>query len=1026
MAYILQEDGVVHDPQTALPMLVAETPAWYAWLAHESRFTFASQQGAFLARKERPANGRGDQYWRAYRKSRGKLYRVYVGKSEHVTVARLHAVAQELARRVEHGNCANGTSRRRAGAQSRQTDQPILSAAQQNIPVQITSLLLHTKMQIPPFPQSLVARPRLIQLLNHGATKRLILISAAAGSGKTTVLSEWAHHSSSLVAWLTLDPDDNDHVRFWSYLITALKQATIDSVMPALQTLRSFAPPTHRDALIELLNGLNGEARDIVIILDDYHLIDTPAIHDSLCFFLEHLPAHVHLVLATRADPPIPLGQWRARDWLFELHATDLRFTLDEAATFFQQTEHLSLSEPDLTTVVERTEGWVAGLRLAALAAHGNQDVSHIVASFHGNHHLIMNYLLDDILAHQPEAVRRFVLATSVLDRLTAPLCDWLTDEGNGQAMLAHLEHAHLFLTALDGDGAWYRYHHLFTEALRSRLRQEQPARFRTLHRQASVWYERQALRHEAVQHALVAEDFERAADLMDSLVDGMVQQNEFAGLQNWLDLLPAPVLAQRPRLFLACIQVCIAGGQLARAEHYIQDLEHWGCQEHESSAALRGKLAALQAQLLSVRGQAQEALVVAHQAQALLPENDQVWRLHVASTMGGAYLHAGQYREAEQVFRDVFTSCLRQQDIHRAIATLHPLGQAQLLSGRLDLVNVTYLQGLHLASQHGLSQSAVAGHLHAGRGNLLYEWNDLAGAEEHLLAGIELAQRGDHRIQTLECTLTLADVRQAQGKMPEALALLQQAHDLAEQTGDLFYVDFVRRRPVTLWLAHHDVEAASRCASASGLYQFGEARDVTELPSTFFLLIELLTLAQLYIAQRDLPRAERLLSQIEVLLAGGQHTRRRIQWRVLQALALHAERRFAEAEAALACALELAEPMRYIRTFVDLGDALIPLCTTLLRSRPLARYSHGYLRQLLATLGAPARTNETPARDLLTGRELTVLRCLVEGNSDREIARCLVMTENTVKTHTRRIYRKLDVHSRTQAVAFARQHGWF
>lgn len=1030
MKYIVKEDAQLYMEHSVTSLLVVESPAWFAWLEEETLFTFQGQQGTFSARKERVAHGRGGFYWRAYRKKQGKLCRVYLGKNEQVTMARLNAVAQELTRRL-------------GAAENRRAEQkvPLPSQSATAVPRMIgksyqlsrdgaAHLLLRTKLHIPVLQARLVERNRLIQQLNRGVRQRLVLLSASAGSGKTTLLSAWARQSSARVAWIALDREDNDPVRFWSYILAALQQASFGAVAPLQEMLRSLPLASLMLVLSELLNILDEVTGEVVIILDDYHLIEAQTIHDSLVFFLGHLPAHVHLVLASRHKLPFSVAQLRARRQLVELHTADLSFTSTEVEVFFTQSEHLTLARSDLEILMERTEGWIAGLQLVALSLHAQQDTAQFIFSFKGSHRFIVNYLLDDVLERQPEDVRCFLLATSVLERFTASLCDTLTGEKNGKTMLAYLEQKNLLLFPLDDEGHWYRYHHLLAEALSSRVRQMHPERFCELHRLASIWYEEHALLEEAVQHALAATDAARAADLLERLVDTMLRQNEFVSVARWQELLPADLLPERPWLRLAWARIYIASGHLDWAEETLRDLEDSGIEKISTNAVdvFRGRVAALYAHLYGTRGEAQKSLFWASQALALLPGDDLEWQIGVRSAMGGAYLHAGNLIEAEQALGEVVSQILQEQDPYRALTILHPLGQTQVLLGRPGMANETYLRGIQIASRYGLMRSAVMGHIHAGRGDLLYEWNDLEGAQEHLVTGLELARRGENTIQALDCTLTLADVRQAQGRTRDAFALLQQAQELAHQTSDPFFLDFVRRRPVFLWLAANDVDSATRCARATGLFHYGEIDDIASLPSTFFLLIELMILVRLYLAQGALSRANRLLAQLQSPLVNGPNKRRRIQWLILHALVLHAEQHVPEATGELAQALELAEPLGYIRTFIDIGAAILPLLRTLHKLKPLANYSQNYVRRLLSALGASepedAFAERCAGAELLGEREFMVLRCLAQGYTDREIARYLVLAENTVKTHTKHIYSKLHVHSRTQAIARARELG--
>jgi LuxR family transcriptional regulator, maltose regulon positive regulatory protein len=1027
VAYLVQDDACVYEPHVATPMLAVETPAWYAWLERTSTFTFQGRQGIFTARKERVSNGRGDQYWRAYRRHKGKLHRVYLGKTAQLTLARLNDAAEALARRMD--GCGAATERT-VGAceqsiQSRARDLTDGRRTKQDRPAQ---QLLRTKLSLPMFHAHFLSRPHLVQRLQRGMKNRLVLLSASAGSGKTTLLSEWARQSSSLVAWLALDIDDNDPVRFWSYVVAALQQASLASVASLLQGLRSSSPTSLQSLLVELINMLDAEGRDIVIILDDYHLLEAPPLHDSLAFFLKHLPQHVHMVLASRSEPPFPLAQLRASGSLLELRSADLQFTPAEAKAFLCQSQPLSLKPAEVQALVERTEGWAAGLRLVSLALQEHADVSHFISQFTGSHRTVLEYLLNDVLEHQPEHIRRFLAHTSVLERFTASLCDAVTGEENGRAMLAFLAQKNLFLLSLDDEGTWYRYHHLLAEALSSSLRQDQPELFFALHRRASEWYERQNVPEEAIQHALASTDFEHGADLLEHHVEKLLHQSELTGVLRWLDLLPVHVLRERPWLLVAQARALIGSGHFEQAEQCLRNLECLGREkvaEHTQNM-FKGRIAALSTEISSVRGETQKALTYSHQALTLLSEDDLAWRIRVLQAMGEAYLHAGKLEEAQQILTETVASSLYNNDAQHALVTLHSLGQTQALLARPDLANASYLQGLQIASQYGLTHAAVMGHILVGRGHVLCEWNDLETAEAHLLTGITLARRGGHMIQALGGTLTLSRVKQAQGKMQEALAVSGQAQELARQMNDPFFMDFVARHPVGLWLAENKVEIAVRCAHASGLYTYGEIKDVTSLPSTYFLLIELFLLIQLYVAQGNLSEADRLLRQTRALVDAGQQPRWQIVWMVLCALVRQAQGQEEEAIHSLALALALAEPAGYIRTFIEMGKAMILLLNSLLHLKPLANYSQGYIRHLLVAAGEPLseQVQAVSLDDLLSAREWAVLRCLAQGYSNREIARQLVLTENTVRTHTKHIYSKLDVHSRTQAIARSKTLG--
>lgn len=1021
MSYLVREDAFVYQTPTSPPLLIVETPAWYAWLATVTAFTYTGREGTLSARKEAVAHGRGGTYWRAYRKSKGKLYRVYLGKSEHLTMERLSAAARKLAQRIELAATKREQSEQEAIFRS--------DEGQGTVPSCPTHPLLRIKWSIPALQPHLVARSQLVRRLDQGVkNSRLIVLSAMAGAGKTTLLSQWAGQSSALVAWVALDKEDNDPIRFWSYVTAALRKAPLDAMTYVERMLRALPVEELQSVLVELLNVLAGETREVVLVLDDYHLIEAQAIHDALVFCIEHLPAHMHLIVASRHDPPFALARLRLRRRLFELHSSDLSFTFEEARTFFAQTERVPLTDDDLIRLLEETEGWIAGLQVAALSLREQPDISRLLSSRTGQQRFLRHYLFEEVLGQQPPHVQHFLSATSVLDRFTIDLCDALTGERNGYEMLEYLLQKNLFLVPLSTERDWYRYHHLLTEALSSRLRQAEPERFLELHRQASMWYERQEMIEEALHHALAACEFERAADLLEQLVEMLLQRHEFTNLARWRGQLPPELMTRRPWLHLAWARMCIASGQLEQAASCLRHLETIDDAriKDEDLNTFRGRRAALAAHFATSRGEAQEALHCARQALALLPESDQEWRMGVQAAMGGAYLHGGRLVESEQVLSEVITYYLQHDHVYTALTISHTLGQAQVLLGRLDLAHKTYLRGIQIATEHGLTRSAVMGHIYAGYSIVLAEWNNLEMAQEYVEVGIELARRGANTIQELSCILTLSGVKLVKNEVQEALALLQQAEELARQINDPFFIDFVAHRPIIVWLYVNDIEAASRCASATGLYRYSEVEDIGSLPTTYFLFIELIMLIHLYFAQGDLPRAQRLLQQLQPLLATDQQLSRRIQWSILYALVLYAQQRTDEAIRALAQALELAELSGYVRTFIDGGPAIRPLLKLLSNLKPLAHYSLHYVRQLLAALGErPGEEKRDETGDSLLGeREFLVLHYLAQGYSDQEIARHLVLGTNTIKTYTKRIYSKLQVHSRTQAIARARELG--
>ncbi len=489
MTPMVQGNTLVYQQQGHDQVLVMGTPDWYAWLATASTFTFTSDISTFTVRKERAGNKRGGWYWKAYRTQHGKLSSIYLGKSEALTLERLNEAARTLAHISDIA--ATGDAR-----------VEMASPARTSI---LADPLLATRLHVPRPPSQLVRRSHLTERLQQAVERQLTLIAAPAGFGKTTLLSAWLQDAPVSAAWVSLDGGDDDPTRFWSYTFAAL-----DSVYPGLSAiglplLQSSQPPPLENILTAIINSLEAHSEELVLVFDDYHVINAQPIHASVTFLLDHLPTCLHLVIATRADPPLPLARLRTRGQLVEIRSTDLRFTREEVTSFLSQTSGLEFSTGDITALETRTEGWIAGLQLAALALQGRQDIAHFMQAFTGTHRFVVDYLTQEVLARQPAGVQSFLLETAILERLCGSLCEAVTGEPAGQAMLERLEEANLFLLPLDDERQWYRYHQLFAEMLRQRLQRKHPDRVAQLHQRASAWYAQHELIGEAIQHALAA-----------------------------------------------------------------------------------------------------------------------------------------------------------------------------------------------------------------------------------------------------------------------------------------------------------------------------------------------------------------------------------------------------------------------------------------------------------------------------------------------------------------------------------------
>ena len=860
--------------------------------------------------------------------------------------------------------------------------------------------LLATKLYMPPPRHDLVRRPRLTERLSAGLQGPLTLVVAPAGWGKTTLLSDWsaaqqeAHPSDTQgvtqaskargvpgsrghpsrprghprgtrpMAWLALDDGDNDLARFLRYLIAALQMLHSDLGRAALASLRSPQPPPTESLLTLLLNDLAALSQDVVLVLDDYHLIDTPAIHGALAFLLDHLPPQLHLVIATRADPPLPLARLRARGHVTELRAAALGFTAEEATEFLNHAMGLHLSADDVAALEARTEGWIAGLHLAALSLR-DRDWEHrhdFITALSGTHRYILDYLAGEVFDHQPPNVQRFLLHTSILGGLNSSLCDAVVGElagdtawGDGQTMLERLDDANLFVVRLDDNRTWYRYHHLFAGFLRERLRRERPDLIPELHRRASRWLEENGRLTYAAEHALSAEDFDEAARLIEQVIRPTIwQRGELRTLQRWLERLPQAVTRTRPRLSLDLAWALLWSARVDAIEPRLQDAEHAITSLPEAGrTAMRGEIAAIRAELARQRGEVATAIALARQALEDLPQDDRLARGATTGLLGQAQLLSGDAIAASHAFSEAVALGQAPDSITLALIASGRLVQAQALQGLLHQAAATYQQTLDLASNHAVPATPAVGVAQVYMAEVLREWNDLDAAEDLVRQGIaHCTQWAGLAGMALDGYVTLARLLQAHGDMEDAFAVLQQAEALGRDCHVAQYAERVAAARMRLWLStgvrgpvdhpaggagldvagdQPGIAAAMRWGDAreddtqrhpGGTRQASKARGVTgtdEKPG-YVDLLERLMLARLYIIQGRLDDAAALLGRLLETAEAGGMTGCVIEILVLRGLSLQGQGQTAQAMIALTRALSLAEPQGYVRLFVDAG----------------------------------------------------------------------------------------------------------
>jgi LuxR family maltose regulon positive regulatory protein len=921
--------------------------------------------------------------------------------------------------------------------------------------------ILATKLYLPRLRPNAVSRPRLLERLNEGLHRKLTLIAAPAGFGKTTLVSAWVAGCDRQVAWLSLDAGENDPTLFLTYLVAALQTIAPTIGEGVLGVLQASQPPPTEAILVALLNEITTLPDHFVLVLDDYHLIDAKPVDIALTYLVEHLPPQMHLVIATREDPDLPLARLRARGHLTELRATDLRFTASEAAGFLTQVMGLNLSTEDIAALEDRTEGWIAGLQLAALSMQGHQDVSGFIRAFAGDHRYIVDYLVAEVLQRQPEPVRSFLLQTSILDRLHGSLCDSVTGQQEGNARLEALERGNFFVVALDDKRHWYRYHHLFAEVLSAQLLAEQPDQVATLHRRASAWYEKHGSVADAIRHALAAFDFGRAADLVELAVPAMGRNRQEATVLGWLRVLPDELVRARPVLSVHYAGALLLHGELEGVEARLRDAEQWldtttdmGELALASSAEmvvvdeaefrrLPGTIAVYRAAIAQALGDVANTMTYARRALDLVPEDDHLGRGSAAGFLGLAYWTSGDLEAAHRSYAECMVLVQRAGHISDAIGCSIALADIRISQGRLREAMSTYKRGLQLATEQSAILLRGAADMHVGMSELHRERDDLHAATQHLLSSKELGEHTGLPQNRYRWCVAMARILATQGDLDGALDLLYEAERL--YMGDFFpNVRPIAAWKTRVWVAQGKLAEALDWAREHGLSVSDDLSYLREF--------EHITLVRVFLARSKSDRADRsMLEAMELLerllqaAEEGERTGSIIEILVLQALANLLQGDISAALVPLERALTLAEPQGYIRMFVDEGPPMAVLLARLhehSRKRPRAASTNvplAYLERLLALLRgervqegtSPAATSSTsspsapaPARPLLdplTERELEVLRLIAAGLSNRAIAARLVLALSTVKSYVNTIYGKLQVESRTQAVARAR-----
>lgn len=875
--------------------------------------------------------------------------------------------------------------------------------------------LLATKLYVPPPRPGLVSRPHLVARLNEGlaAGRKLTLLSASAGFGKTTILSEWISVNAetrihSRVAWLSLDESDSDPFRFLGYLIAALQNLQPELGLPALVALQTPQPPPMTGLLTGLLNEIATLSGKFILVLDDYHSLDSEPIDQALTYLLDHLPPQLHLVIASREDPDLPLARLRARGQLTELRAADLRFTPAEAAEFLNCVMGLNLSEAEVAALEVRTEGWIAGLQLAALSLQGQTDPASFIESFTGSHRFVLDYLMEEVLQRQPPHLQNFLLRTSSLDRMCGPLCDAVL--GNpfqpSTFTLEALERANLFLVPLDTERRWYRYHHLFGELLRKRLGQSlTPGDMDELHLRASAWYEANDLPFDAFRHATAANDIERAERLTGHPAIGLHFRSVATAILEWLASLPQAELEAHPRLLVRSATLSLVVGKTSGVEEKLQAAEAilQTTELNAQSRDLLGQVACARATLALTRYDPATMIIQARRALELLSPENLPFRFTANWALTTAYIFQGERAAAVRASQEGIAISEQSGDTFSRILATSNLGQAQELENQLPEAAETYRSVLALFGDYPQPNAEEA---YLGLARIHYEWNDLDAAEMYAQHALQQARLYDRAIDRFILSeVFLAQLKLARGEVDGAAAMLAKTEQVARQKNFLLRLPEIAAAQVLILLKQGNASAAADLAR-----QF-------DLP---------LAQARALLAQGDSANALAVLEPYRQQVEAKAWQAERLKVLALQALALYLNGEKAPALQALGEALALAEPGGFIRLFLNEGEAMRWLIADFRAAIIKAPHNLlAYANKLLAAFESQAPNHQiSQSANLLSPRELEILRLIANGLTNEQVANRLYLSLYTVKAHVRNIFAKLETATRTQAVARARELG--
>ncbi|MFL5657717.1 MAG: LuxR C-terminal-related transcriptional regulator [Ktedonobacteraceae bacterium] len=993
--------------ERTVPEMDIERDEWPRWLERLSSFSFQSREGAQLTvRKE--GRGRSGAYWIAYRRAGGKLKRMYLGASQDVTFARLEQVTAAL-----------------TGPKTPLPSPVSIARHEQSMLDQV----LTTKFYLPTSSHALLPRPRLETLLAESVHYPLTLVSAPAGFGKTTLITTWLRSLPSdrpRVAWVSLDEQDNEPLHFWTYVLTALERSSPGRFTAFLTFLREQQSPPLQYVLATLINRLSEQDEQFLLVLDDYHVITEQAIHAQLSYLVEHLPSQMRLLLSTRTDPPLPLSRLRARSQVLGVGAAQLRCTQEEEDSFLRDVMGIELQASGIDAVMARTEGWLMGLQLLGLSLQERSNLPDALRDIGESGHSILDYLTEEVLKRLDESIQAFLLRTSILERLTAPLCDAVLGQQGSQQVLEQLERANLFVVSLDGQRRWFRYHALFAEALRERLLQVEGEQVSTFHLRASQWYAQHGQLPEAVRHALLAGEWPWAAELIEQAWRTTHnQRNYVVTVHHWLESLPVEEVYTHPRLCLAYANVLqpVARGEtvgiwLRAAETALAAHPP----PRREQADLPGRITAFRAMDAAFRGEGQTALALCQQALALLQDEDARERDSVMFTQAMAYMALGEFVPATAL---ALESSALVQSIGRPVMASIRLNAAAgclIIRGHLREAWDLLAQAVELCQTESSLPSPAASQPYALQARILREWNRLDEASDLARAAVQLGEQAENPYDVAFGSSALMSVSLSQGKLDVAVEAMNRAEQIFNQLGSDAHRHFLVVDQVRLWLARGESDRALCWAWA-----FEQHEREVWTGSLYTYEREQVALVRVLLSQQQSGAALERLTPLLAAATTNECWENVIEMRLLEALAHAMGQEEQAALSALAEAVRLGEPEGYIRRFVDEGPTMVMLLSRL-REQRRRRGPKPYLDRVLAAC-AREGAGEKPllhqgVQDSLSERELEVLRELAQGASNQEIAETLVLSIKTVKHHVSNMLAKLGAGNRTQAVAQARSLG--